>query len=98
MGKHTDWDKVAELADKIREQGLSLAEGAKLFGIPVWRLYKLSRRKERSPESNGGEDSGQEPGSAQAALLPSGSGSQSADALAGVDVYALSPRRRKFSS
>ena len=47
MGKHVDWDKIAELADKIREQGLSLADGAKEFGIPVRRLYQLSRRRHK---------------------------------------------------
>ena len=45
MGKRIDWDKVSELAEKIKEQGLSLSEGAKQFGIPVRRLYELSRRQ-----------------------------------------------------
>jgi len=90
MGKQIDWDKVAELSDKIREQGLSLAEGAKLFGIPVWRLYELSRRKERSPESNDGGDSVQEQDNPHAALLSSDSGSQSAEVVAGGDTYTLS--------
>lgn len=48
MDKRINWDQVAELADKIREQGLSLVEGAKLFGIPVWRLYELNRRKKHA--------------------------------------------------
>jgi len=90
MGKQIDWDKVSELSDKIREQGLSLAEGAKLFGIPVWRLYELSRRKERSPESNDGGDSVQEQDNPHAALLSSDSGSQSAEVVAGGDTYTLS--------
>ena len=90
MGKQIEWDKVAELADKIREQGLSLAEGAKRFGIPVRRLYELSRRKERSLKNNGCDNSGQEPGSIQAALLPSESGRKRPKAVVGTDAYALS--------
>ncbi len=27
MGKKIDWEQVTELTDKIKEQGLSLAEG-----------------------------------------------------------------------
>jgi hypothetical protein len=60
MGKRIDWDQVAELAEKIREQGLSLAEGAKMFGMPVWKLYGLSRRKKEESTAVGGQDSGQE--------------------------------------
>lgn len=91
MGKQIDWNKVAELADKIREQGLSLAEGARQFGMPVQRLYELSRRKKRSLESNSGGDSGQaSTGSAEAELLPPASGEESAEAEAGGDTYALS--------
>jgi transposase InsO family protein len=45
MGKGINWEKVGELAEKIREQGLSLAEGARTFGIPVRQLYELSRRQ-----------------------------------------------------
>lgn len=60
MGKQIDWDQVAELAEKIREQGLSLAEGAKLFGMPVWRLYDLSRRKNEASKGGRGKDSGRE--------------------------------------
>jgi len=59
MAKQIEWEKVAELADKIREQGLSLAEGAKQFGIPVWRLYELSRRKKHTPDSGSGEGGGE---------------------------------------
>jgi transposase InsO family protein len=67
MDKRINWDQVAELAEKIREQGLSLVEGAKMFGIPVWRLYELSRRKEdtgkgdsenNSPDSTEGASKG----------------------------------------
>jgi len=43
MRQPIDWDQVAELAETIKEQGLSFWEGAKQFGIPVWRLYELSR-------------------------------------------------------
>ena len=53
MGKRIDWEKVGELAEKIKEQGLSLAEGAKEFGIPVRRLYELNRpKKQAAPGSS----------------------------------------------
>jgi transposase InsO family protein len=48
MGKPIDWDKVNELAEKIKEHGLSLAEGAREFDIPLWQLYELNRRKARA--------------------------------------------------
>lgn len=48
MGKRIDWEKVGELAEKIREQGLSLTEGAKEFDIPVRRLYELNRRQKQA--------------------------------------------------
>ncbi len=59
MGKRIEWEQVVELADKIREQGLSLAEGAKQFGMPVWRLYELNRRKKCTPATGRGEDGDQ---------------------------------------
>ncbi len=55
MGKRIDREKVAELAEKIREQGLSFAEGAREFGIPVRRLYEFNRRQKQDPEANGSE-------------------------------------------
>ena len=89
MGKQIEWDKVAELADKIREQGLSLAEGAKQFGMPVWRLYDLSRRRKHVPDS-ANEDGCQEMAGSVEAEPPPGSGTVSAEAEAGEDPYALS--------
>lgn len=50
MGKQINWDKVEKLAQTIKEQGLSLAEGALMFGTPVWQLYELNRRKKRATE------------------------------------------------
>ncbi len=50
MEKRIDWDKVEELAEMIKAQGLSLVTGAKEFGIPVWRLYELSRRKKNTEQ------------------------------------------------
>lgn len=55
MGKRIDWNKVDELAETIKGQGLSLAEGAKEFGIPVRRLYELSRPKKKVADSSGSE-------------------------------------------
>lgn len=57
MGKKIDWEQVTELTDKIKEQGLSLAEGARQFGMPVRRLYELSRRKKQLAVENGSEGS-----------------------------------------
>jgi len=45
MGKRVNWDKVRELEKMIKGQGLSLAEGSRKFGIPLWQLYSLSRDK-----------------------------------------------------
>ena len=55
MGKRIDWNKVDELAEAIKGQGLSLAEGAKEFGIPVRRLYELNRHKKNVADSSGSE-------------------------------------------
>lgn len=91
MAKQIEWEKVAELADKIREQGLSLAEGAKQFGIPVWRLYDLSRRKKTTPDNGSGEGGGQaSTGSAEAESLFSASATASAEAEIKGGSYALS--------
>lgn len=89
MGKQIEWDKVAELADKIREQGLSLAEGAKQFGMPVWRLYGLSRRKKLGPDSANEVDCQEPTGSVEAEPI-SGSGTASAEAEIGEDPFTLS--------
>jgi transposase InsO family protein len=48
MGKRIDWGKVCELAEKIKERGLSLAEGAREFGIPIRRLYEHNRLKKQA--------------------------------------------------
>ena len=41
MGKRIDWEKVGQLVGKIKEQGLSVAEGARQFGIPVRQLIRI---------------------------------------------------------
>jgi transposase InsO family protein len=56
MGKQVDWEQVTELADKIKEQGLSLAEGARQFGMPVRRLYELSRRNKQNGKGDASRD------------------------------------------
>lgn len=91
MAKQIEWEKVAELADKIREQGLSLAAGAKQFGMPVWRLYELSRRKKHTPDSGGGEGGGEaSTGSAETELPSSDSATARSVAEVNEDPYALS--------
>jgi transposase InsO family protein len=45
MGKRINWDKIGEVAEEIKAQGLSLAKGAKAFGIPVRQLYEYRRRQ-----------------------------------------------------
>jgi len=90
MSKQVDWEKIAELADKIREQGLSLAEGARQFGMPVSRLYELSRREKHDPDSGSGEDDYQETtGNEEAEPRPVG-GTASAATGAEDDRYAQS--------
>lgn len=91
MKKQIEWDKVAELVDKIREQGLSLAEGAKQFGMPVRRFYEFNRRKKHTPDSDSVEDGGAAPtGDDEAVHLSSGEGTESAAAEIDRDAYALS--------
>ena len=89
MSKQIEWDKVAELADKIREQGLSLAEGAKQFGMPVWRLYDLSRRKKLGLDSANEVDCQDSTGSVEAEPT-SGNGTARAEPEVGADPYTLS--------
>jgi len=45
MARKGDEKKVAEIVEKIHELGLSIAEGARRFGIKPWRLYDYDRRK-----------------------------------------------------
>lgn len=55
MGKRINWEQVNEIAEKIKAQGLSLAEGAREFGIPVRRLYEISRRHKKSGDAGNPE-------------------------------------------
>jgi transposase InsO family protein len=55
MGKRIDWEKVGQLVGKIKEQGLSVAEGARQFGIPVRQLYEFNRRQKQAAGKNGPE-------------------------------------------
>lgn len=45
MGKHYDCEKIEEVVAKIKEMGLSYADGAREFGLPVGRIYEHNRRK-----------------------------------------------------
>jgi putative transposase len=45
--KKRDWEKVKEIAAKIKEQGLTYKEGAERFGINVGVLYEYSRREKK---------------------------------------------------
>jgi transposase InsO family protein/transposase-like protein len=53
MGKRIDWEQVDELVEKIKEQGLSLAEGARQFDIPIRRLYEFNRRQKQTGGKSG---------------------------------------------
>jgi transposase InsO family protein len=55
MGENIDWNQVAELAEKIKEQGLSFRQGARQYGIPLRRLYELSRMQRASAPGNDAE-------------------------------------------
>jgi len=85
MGKRIEWEKLAELAEKIREQGLSLSEGAKQFGMPVWRLYELNKRKKQLSASVNGQAGG-----GQAVLVSPESGTTSSATEISEDAYPLS--------
>jgi transposase InsO family protein len=45
MANHEDDMKIAEIIKKIREMGLSFAEGARRFGIKPTVIYNFNRRK-----------------------------------------------------
>lgn len=45
MGKKRDWGQIEELISKIKEQGVSLKEGALRAGISPWILYAYNRRR-----------------------------------------------------
>ncbi|MBW2689870.1 MAG: transposase [Deltaproteobacteria bacterium] len=66
MGKRINWEQVSEIAEKIKAQGLSLAEGAGEFGIPVRRLYEISRRNKKAGDA-GNLESEETVGAAQKA-------------------------------
>jgi len=51
MGKRHDWAKIGEVVRKIRELGLSFAEGAKQFEMKVGDLYEYNRRQNRAAAS-----------------------------------------------
>ena len=53
MGKRIDWEQVDELVEKIKEKGLSLAEGARQFDIPIRRLYEFNRRQKQTGGKSG---------------------------------------------
>jgi transposase InsO family protein len=55
MGKRINWDKVREIEKMIKGQGLSLSEGSRKFGIPLWQLYDLSRDTKEGHASAGGK-------------------------------------------
>ena len=45
MGKKRNWDQIGELIGKIKEQGLTIKEGASRFEISPWILYEYNRRQ-----------------------------------------------------
>lgn len=57
MNRHRrDWGKIGEMMDVIRSRGMTLAEGAKEFGVKVALLYEYNRlRKVRGCVSSGVE-------------------------------------------
>jgi len=47
MGKRRDWVKIGEVVAKIRELGLSFAEGARQFGMNADDIYDYNYREKR---------------------------------------------------
>jgi transposase InsO family protein len=56
MKKKRDWEKVGEIAKKIKELGLTYKDGAERYGIKVGVLYEYSKRekKKASRETSSG--------------------------------------------
>jgi len=52
-----DWSKIAEVAAKTRELGLSLKDGAERFGVKVGQLYEHNRREKK--QQRAGEETEQ---------------------------------------
>ena len=57
MGNRINWDEVSEFEEMIKGQGLKLAEGSRKFGVPLWQLYALSRRKKNGGGPKGSKES-----------------------------------------
>jgi transposase InsO family protein len=54
MGKRRDWSRIGEVAEKIRELGLTYKEGSERFGVNVRDLYCYNGRMRRErAEGNG---------------------------------------------
>jgi transposase InsO family protein len=54
MGKRRDWSRIGEVAEKIRELGLTYKEGSERFGVKVRDLYCYNgRMKQKGREGNG---------------------------------------------
>ena len=54
MGKRRDWSRIGEVAEKIRELGLTYKEGSERFGVKVRDLYCYNgRMKREGAEGNG---------------------------------------------
>ncbi len=49
VGKRRDWVKIGEVVAKIRDLGLTFAEGAKQFEMKVRGLYEYKRRENLAP-------------------------------------------------
>lgn len=58
MAKRRDWSKVAEVIAKIRQLGLSYAEGARRFGIKPQDLYQYNWLQKGRRQIGKGEDEG----------------------------------------
>ena len=52
-----NWSKIAEVAAKTRELGLSLKDGAERFGVKVGQLYEYNRREKK--QQHAGEEAEQ---------------------------------------
>lgn len=47
MGQAIDWKRVGGVVRQIRDLKMTYSEGAKHFGIEVWKLYEYNRRANR---------------------------------------------------
>jgi len=70
MATKHDWKKVGEIAEKVRELGLSYKDGPKRFGLKPWVLYDYNRKSNGEAEAPAKAEPGKDKASESTAASP----------------------------